>query len=351
MKLKHPFEITGIGSMPYKSEDKACDIIFPNFRRIPFWPQLVNKSFLEDMIAQFSERMPGIEVDLKKKKVFINRSRNIKKEIDELNKRYALEDLEYFSISEDFAAGFYEYIYRLKSHDNTMLDYLKGQITGPISFAFAVSDENGMPLFFDKELFEAAVKALSARARWQAARLKDVFKDIIIFIDEPSLVFFKQSASNSKIKKEELISYINRIAAAIHTEACYAGMHCCADTDWDFALSTDIDILSIDAYNYGELFVKSYKKIFDFLERDGIIAWGMVPTASDDLKKDATTLLAKLESYITFLSEKNIDRQKIINSSLLTPSCGCGVLSKPDAECVITRCVELSQLAKEKIIA
>jgi len=348
MKLKSHFEITGIGSMPHENEEKACDIVFSNFRRIPFWPQLVNKSFLEDMMVQFTERMPGIEVELEKKRVFINRSRDIKKEIEEFNRRYALEDLEYFSISEDYAAGFYEYLYRLKNLDVKMLDYLKGQITGPISLAFTVSDEDGIPLFFDKELRKAAVKSLSYRARWQAARLKDVFKDIIIFIDEPSLVFFKQTAPNSKIKKEDLTSCINSLIDAIHTEACYAGVHCCGDADWDFILSTDIDILSIDAYNYGESFAKSYKKIFDFLERGGVIAWGMVPTVSGPFKIDS--LLARFEHYIKLLVDKNIDRQKIINSSLITPSGGCGTLGKQDAESVMDCCVKFSQLAKEKII-
>ena len=116
MKLKNPFEITGIGSMPHESEKKACDIIFTNFRRIPFWPQLVNKSFLESMMVQFSERMPGIEVDLKNKKIFINKSRDIRKEIAELNEQYVSEDFEYFSMSEDYASGFYEYLYRLKNN-------------------------------------------------------------------------------------------------------------------------------------------------------------------------------------------------------------------------------------------
>lgn len=349
MKLKNHFEITGIGSLPHEDEGEACDIVFSNFRRIPFWPQLVNKSFLEEMTVQFSERMPGIGVNLKEKRIFINRNRNIKKEIDELNERYESEDLEYFSFSEDYASGFYEYMHRLRDLDVAMIDYLKGQITGPVSFAFTVCDEDGTPLFFDKELCEAAVKTLSLRARWQAARLKNIYKDVIIFIDEPSLVFFKQTASDSKIKKEDLASYINRIVAAIHTEACFAGLHCCADADWNFALSTDIDILNVDAYNFGGSFVKSHEDISKFLERDGIIAWGMVPTSREVLKGDLDDLAEKFENYINFLSGKNIGRQKIINSSLITPSCGCGTLSSEDAEDVIARCVEFSQLAKEKI--
>ena len=206
-----------------------------------------------------------------------------------------------------------------------------------------------LPLFFDEKLREAAVKTLCARARWQAEKLKCFFKDIIIFIDEPSLSFFKHSASNSKIKKEDISSLINRVADAIHIEGCYAAIHCCGDADWNLVLSTNIDILSFDAYSYGTGFVKNHEKISGFLQRGGIIAWGMIPTASDILKDDISGLLAKLEHYIGQLCEKNIDRRKIINSSLITPSCGCGTLSADGAESVIEMCVKFSQLAKEKI--
>jgi len=350
MKLKSHFEITGIGSMPHEDEKKACDVIFSNFRKIPFWPQLVNKSPQEDMMAQFTERMPGIETDHGGKKVFINRKRNIAKEIKELNEKYESGDLEYFSFSEDYASGFYEYLSRLKARDNAMLDYLKGQITGPISLSFTVSDEDGIPIFFDEDLREAAVKTLCGRARWQAAKLKSIFKDIIIFIDEPSLVFFKHPAPNSKIKKEDIMRCINRVAGAIHTEACFAGMHCCGDADWDFALSTDVDILNMDAYNHGNSFIESHEKISKFLQRGGIIGWGMVPTALNALKDDIDKLVIKFGNYIESLTGKNMDRRKIINSSLITPSCGCGALSVDDAESAVERCARFSQLAKERII-
>ena len=158
MKLKNYFEITGIGSVPYRDEKKACDVVFHNFRRIPFWPQIVNKSFLEGMTAQFAERIPGIEVNPEKREVHINRSPDTKREIEDLERRCVSRDLEYFSISEDCASGFYEYLYRLKDHDNTAIDYLKGQITGPVSFGLSVSDEDKVPLFFDRELFEERLR-------------------------------------------------------------------------------------------------------------------------------------------------------------------------------------------------
>src|SRR3989338_2958069 len=210
MKLKNYFEITAIGSVPYVNEKRACDVIFPGFRKIPFWPQMVNKSFTEGMTVQFAERMPGIEIDSGNKVVFINRSRDIAAELRDLERRCANRDLEYFSMSEDFSSGFYEYIYRLKNHDNKTIDYLKGQITGPVSFALSVTDEDKVPLFFDKELFPAAIKTLAMRAKWQALQLKRIFRDIIIFVDEPSLSYFKEEAKSSKIKKKDLAQFVGK---------------------------------------------------------------------------------------------------------------------------------------------
>lgn len=350
MKLKNHFEITGIGSVPYSSENRACDAVFPNFRRIPFWPQLVNKSFLESMTVQFSERMPGIEADPETKEISLNRSRDLAEEIGILEGHYASGDLEYFSISEDYASGFYEYLYRLKDHDNSTIDYLKGQITGPVSFGLAVSDGDRVPVFFDKEIFESAVKTLSMRAKWQAARLKKIFKDVIIFIDEPSLSFFKQEAQSSRIKKADMAGYVGRVAEAIREEGCYAGIHCCGDADWDMVISSGIDILNFDAYNHGRSFVEDCENAEDFISGGGIIAWGLVPTASDALKEPAGKLVDKLAEYIDALSGRGIKRSAIINSSLITPSCGLGALSEKVCDEVIKLCSAVSQIAKERIL-
>ncbi|MFH0839796.1 MAG: hypothetical protein V1883_02125 [Candidatus Omnitrophota bacterium] len=309
---------------------------------------MVNKSFLEGMTVQFAERMPGIEVDIGKKEVFIARSRDIRAEIEDLERRCARRDLDFFSISEDYASGLYEYLYRLKDHDNAMIDYLKGQVTGPVSFGLSVTDEDKVPLFFDKELFDAAVKTLSQRARWQASRLKEIFRDIILFVDEPSLSYFKEAGRSSKINKEGLALSVGRVTSAIRREDCYAGIHCCGDADWDLVLSCGIDILSFDAYSYGESLIKSSEKISDFVLKGGIIAWGIVPSAALAGKESKDSLTGKLDSYVNLLSKK-LDREKIIKASLITPSCGLGALDESTCESTIKLCVEVSEAAKKRI--
>ena len=350
MKIKNPFTITGIGSVPHKSEREACDAVFSSFGKIPFWPQLVKKSFREDMLCQYTERMPGIVADTDSGRVVLKRNPRAEIEAEELKKRYEDGELDYFSMSEDYASGFYEYLYRLKSRDLSDTDYLKGQITGPVSLTFGIYDTDGVPLYFDAGFREAAVKTLEMRARWQALKLKGISKDVIIFIDEPTLAFFKNTAKNSRIKKEDLAVYINRIASAIHAEGCYAGMHCCADADWNFALSTDIDIISFDSFKYAQGFLESFEAIKRFLERGGIIAWGMVPTTADSVDTEAGVLAGMLGGYFKRLEEKGLEGRAIRESSLITPSCGCGALGREEAEKVFGVCSDLSSLAQEEIL-
>lgn len=309
---------------------------------------MVNKSFLEGMTVQFAERIPGIEVDAEKREIFAARSRDTGAEIESMERKCAAGILDFFSISEDYASGFYEYLYRLKARGGAMIDYLKGQITGPVSFGLSVTDEDKVPLFFDKELFEAAVKTLSWRAKWQALRLKEIFRDIILFVDEPSLSYFKEAGRASKIKKKDLSGLISRVTSSIRGEGCYAGIHCCGDADWDLVLSCGIDIFSFDAYNYGESFIKNSERISDFILKGGIIAWGVIPSAAGAGRESADSLTGKLDNCVSLLSQK-IDREKIIRASLITPSCGLGALDEEMCESAIDLCVEVSETAKKKI--
>jgi len=54
---------TAIGSMPHIDPQEACSLVLANLPDIPVWPQLPNRSFLENMYVQYSERFPGIVLE------------------------------------------------------------------------------------------------------------------------------------------------------------------------------------------------------------------------------------------------------------------------------------------------
>ena len=60
------------------------------------------------------------------------------------------------------------------------------------------------------------------------------------------------------------------------------GIHLCGNPDWDFLLNLDIDILSFNAYNCGEIFVKYRDSIKRFLNKGGMLGWGLVPANQDE---------------------------------------------------------------------
>ncbi|MGA1796697.1 MAG: hypothetical protein ACMUIL_12645 [bacterium] len=59
-----------------------------------------------------------------------------------------------------------------------------------------------------------------------------------------------------------------------------------------------------------------------------MIAWGIVPTNEEDIRKEtAETLLARLENAWERLATLGFDTRDIAAQSLITPACGLGTVS------------------------
>jgi hypothetical protein len=73
------------------------------------------------------------------------------------------------------------------------------------------------------------------------------------------------------------------------------------------------------------------------------LAWGIVPTTDDATvaKEDAGSLRAKLDGLVDHFAGKGIDRGRIEEQMLLTPSCGMGTLKIESAEKVLEMLREL----------
>ncbi len=78
---------------------------------------------------------------------------------------------------------------------------------------------------------------------------------------------------------------LDEVFTAIHAEEALAGVHCCGNTDWSVLLATQVDILNLDAYNYLEYLALFPMELREFLDRGGVVAWGIVPN-NDEIFKD-----------------------------------------------------------------
>lgn len=339
-ELKGKFYPTAIGSLPYKDPKTACEKILGNFKEIPFWPQLVRRSFFENMYVQFSEGFPGAVVDIENKRIYVDTKKDLSKETEALYEKFLKDDVDSFSVSRDYAEGLYAFT-ELLTKTRAKPKFLKGHITGPVSFGLTVTDEKNRSLFYNTELKEALIKTLSMRARWQVRKLKETGINCIIFIDEPYLTSI--GSSFVSLKKEEVLSGLGEVIQAVHKEESLCGIHCCGNTDWSILLTTRVDILSFDAYNFYETISLYPRELEAFLERGGILAWGIIPNTQELLKENYNSLVERLEKALDLLVKKGIKKNDILDSMIITPSCGLGLIDEYLSDIVIEQTVGFSE--------
>ncbi len=219
-----------------------------------------------------------------------------------------------------------------------------------MTFGTALKDEKDRAIFYHDQLKDAAVKKLALNARWQA---KEFFKrgtTPILFIDEPALAGFGTSAYIT-ITKEDVRSSIDEIAQEIHAENGLAGVHVCANTEWDMLLESNIDIISFDAYSYFDKFILYPQIIKKFILNNGILACGIVPTsnASEVAKQTTEGLVKKFNDQVDQLAGIGLDREKILAQSFITPSCGTGSLDLASAKTVLKLTKEVSETVREQL--
>ncbi|MFA5867355.1 MAG: methionine synthase [Actinomycetota bacterium] len=345
--INYPFKphglATAIGSFPYHDARKALDLIFKYIPGAPCWPQLPQRAPEEDMIAQFIEGLPGVVWIGKERRLFFNTEGPVFDEgiVHFYEKYLAFTDdnnadlLEEFAITQKHSAGFYAYQEKLWfTDDMEPIKYLKGHVTGPVTFGLGLPDQTGKASFYSEQLRDMIVKNLAMKARWQIDRLSEFGKKCIIFIDEPVLASFGSSAMIS-VSREQVVKSLTEVVEAIHAAEGIAGIHCCGNTDWSMVLETPADILSLDAYAYGESLFLYPDELRAFILRGGTIAWGMVPTSEQATTESAEALVFRYEGFLNQMATLGFSQETLRVATMFTPSCGTGSLSEDLTESVL----------------
>lgn len=324
-----------IGSLPIDDHTAATKLILDHTPDIPLWAQLpVYKE--EGMIPQF---LPGLPcVTTKDEKTFIDTlNPDFETELLGLYEDYIMVtdggadlDSSRFVLTEDTAKGFFEFLLQTETQKES-LTALKGQITGPITFCTGTVDEAGRAIFYNEQLRDAAIKLLALKAKWQVQKMKQVCGKTIMFFDEPALAAFGSSAFIT-ITPEDIKASFEEVFEAVRTEDGLTGVHVCANTEWSLLFEAGVDIVSFDAYSYFDKFILYPELLKEFLNRGGILATGIIPTAPEHIdSEDAASLTKKWFEQTAVLEGLGIPRQMIFDQSLITPSCGTGSVTQEQA--------------------
>ncbi len=337
-------QTTGIGSLPMTDARAACELVLAS-ADIPFWPQLPQRDFRESMNAQYSEGMPGARIDLDAKRLWFEVDETLSVHVAEFYERYMEQEDEGWPISREYAAGLYEFLDLISDQ---RFPCLKAHVTGPLTFAFGVTDQERRAAYYNPELFDPIVKCLAQKAVWQARRLQPLADAVLVFVDEPVLAAFGTSAYLS-LTAQDVQAALNECFEAIHRAGALAGVHCCGNTEWEMLTGTEVDVVSFDAYQYARSLSLYADSVEAFLERGGVLAWGVVPTNEAVREETVESLSQRLLDGFALLEAKGVERGVLARQALLTPSCGAGTMEEDDARRVFELLAELGGWARENL--
>ncbi len=335
---------TMIGSMPQDNPEAACTQVNRFLKDVPAWPQLPNRSFLENMYAQYSQGFPGITIE--NGRIYVDRSRNIDSDLEALYKAYIENEISKFPVTADYAAGLHCFLNRTQPPPLLA----KGQVTGPVTWGLTVTDETGKAVLYDDVLGDAAAKLLRLKAAWQEKELQKISRNTIIFVDEPYLEAYG-SSSFITITRDKVKSLLEEVFGGV---SGLKGVHCCGNTDWSILAETSADILSFDAYNYAQSLQLYPAQIRTFLTRQGrkgAIAWGIIPNTVETLSREtAASLSDRLEEAMAPFSRDGLPFRQLVEQSLVTPCCGLAKLPPDASERALELLADVSALMRKRYL-
>ncbi len=330
---------TAMGIMPHEDVDSALELALAF--DIPFWPQLPRLSYYEDMYVQAMENFPGAVIDEKRARIYVDTN----KFMDDIPRYLENEDNpEYFEMSDRYSLVYKEFL----SKELQYFKSVRGQVISPVSLTLKIVDENDKPIVYNDEIRALAFSFIQKKVNAQYSQLKKKNEKAFVWIDDPGLEFiFNAMCGYDSVKaKTELMEFYDGIEGP-------RGLHLCGRPDWDFLLSLNIEILSLNAYAFGDVFV-TYPGVKRFIENGNIVSWGIVPTYFEEFSQEGVrSISGRLEAIWEELEKNGVDKELILKNSMLAPAT-CNLLN-PDktvtVESSFRMLQKLAEYFKEKYAA
>ena len=304
---------TGVGALPHTDPREACDAVLALFPEFPYIPTLPNHGLLESIVFCDSGRLPGGVI--REGRLGIDQARDIPGEMEQIYLDFIEKNTAPYALTPEYASGFAE----MSGRDFSGSRILKCQVTGPVTFGMQVVDAERRPLAYDDQYADILPKMIALRARWceeAMARFAGV-KQTLVVLNEP--YFASLGSTVVPVQQETVSAGWQDIAGMVEGGL---GIHCCSNTDWAYVISLDPAFLSFDAYTGIREFLLFMEDIVAYLERGGVIAWGLVPAQVQEFRA-----VTQAELYRRFLEIREqvtefCPPDLFFRQSVITPTCG-----------------------------
>jgi hypothetical protein len=315
---------TGIGSLPHDDPTAAADLVLRCLPELPAVPQLPNRDPREGMLAQWLVALPEVDVQLGGTCVLHGAS--------DAAPECAFDPTAH--------AGLLAFLDAAAVLDRGP-KRVKAQVTGPLTLGCALVAA-GMPT---TRAFRRAVDVTRA---WSSAietlvaeRLPGA--GLVLFFDEPALVRWQRD--DALLDREAAIDALSGALAV--TGTALTGVHVCGDGDVALALAAGPDVLGVEV---GTDLVRHAVALGHFLDAEGWVAWGAVPTHRP-VGESADPHWRALTSVWCELTRRGCDPVLLRTRGVITPACGLAGYGASQAERVLGIARELAARVHDQAVA
>ena len=325
---------TGVGALPHRDPIEACRAVLAVFPRIPYVPTLPNRGFLEAIVFADAEHLPGGVV--RDGRLVIDRSTDPSEAMEQVLLDYLERNAEPYRVGKAYGSGFHA----MMGRDLSDALLVKCQVTGPVTFGMQVVDEARRPILYDPEYADLLGKLLGLRARWceNAMRERMGARATLVVLSDPYLASLGSAVV--PVDAGVAASAFEDIAALLDGGL---GIHCCANTDWGFVLGLAPAVVSVDAWTYAREFLLYADEIARYMERGGVVAWGIVPADHAAFAAEKPDAFFSRFEEIRARATETIDPDLFDRQSLITPTCGIRNANEEEAIEIMAATASLSR--------
>lgn len=273
-----------VGALPYNSVKSTTAMMAKLFQQTPFIALLPNISEKESVLYRLLENLPGLSYD-DGKLIIKTGTTDFKTKMFNLEKAFNKPEensLEEYGFNAEFLEKFFQMIKKFKS-PNAYINIL-----GPFTFYQMLSSAADKQILVDKSYKKLFIQAVCVKALWVMKEIKKYCSDTVpvVIIEEPILNQFGMLKRESEeITDKFVIDLLSRVIKKLKQHGAIVGVQCMDKCDWSIPIRAGADLISFDAYNNPNNIAIIPKIIKDFLCKGGIINWGIVPVASDNIIK------------------------------------------------------------------
>jgi hypothetical protein len=328
---------TTLSVLPHREPLKACEVILAYFPEAPCVPRLTMS------LRMFLEGMPCVVIDAARRQLSLDLSRE--QELLHFYESCEASEVDHFAISPESAPVLYTFADVLARSAPAQLQLIHVDLPGPLTMGLSMMGRHPIPAWYDETMRDIIVKTLIMKIRWLERFFKETFPDklTMITLAEPSLATY--STPFGSLSREDMLKSIDEVLNAIQG---LRAVHCCANIDWSILTESSTQVINFDAFRFSESVALYTENLKNFMERGGMLAWGLVPVDDTVRGEDVESLMSRLDASIKLMVNEGIDKQLLLEFSFITPSCTTSLLSVDMAEKVFQLTNEVSRKMREK---